>query len=64
MGQHVGLPRPDVEAGEAGIEGVSNSAQVGTGFKKVCGEAVAQRVGMDAPVVEASAFGCDLTCTR
>ena len=39
-----------------------NSAQVGTGFKKVCGEAVAQRVGMDAPVVEASAFGCDLTC--
>jgi hypothetical protein len=37
-----------------------NSAQVGTGFKKVCGEAVAQRVGMDAPVVEASAFSSDL----
>ncbi len=35
-------------------------AQVGTGFKKVGRETVAQSVGMDAPVIEASSFGGNL----
>src|SRR5271170_6740938 len=46
-------------------------AQVGAGFKKVCGEAMAQGVRMDALVREACAFGglftsCpeDLRCYR
>lgn len=34
--------------------------QVGAGLKKMSREAVAQSVGMDAPVVETSAFGSDL----
>ena len=37
-----------------------NGAQVGASFEKVCGEAMSQGVGMNAPVVEASAFGSDL----
>ena len=37
-----------------------NGAQVGAGFEKVGRETVAQCVGMNAPVVEASAFGSDL----
>ena len=37
-----------------------NSAQISTGFEKVGRETVAQRVGMNAPVVESSAFGSDL----
>ncbi len=34
-----------------------NGAQVRSGFKKVGRETVAQRVGMNAPVIETSAFG-------
>ena len=37
-----------------------NSAQIGTSFKKVGRETVAQSVGMNAPVVETSAFSSDL----
>ena len=37
-----------------------NGAQVGAGFEKVGRETVAQSVRMNAPVVEASAFGGDL----
>jgi hypothetical protein len=37
-----------------------NGAQVGAGFEKVCGETMPQGVGMNAPVVEASAFSSDL----
>jgi hypothetical protein len=37
-----------------------NGAQVRSGFKKVGRETVAQRVGMNAPVIETSAFGSDL----
>ncbi len=37
-----------------------NRAQVGAGFKKVGRETVAQSVGMNAPVVETSAFSSDL----
>src|SRR5487761_1299761 len=37
-----------------------DGAQVGAGFEKVGGEAVAQRVGMNAPVVETGALGGDL----
>ena len=37
-----------------------NRAQISTGFKKMGRETVAQRVGMNASVVEASAFGSDL----
>lgn len=40
-----------------------NGAQVGAGFEKVCGEAMSQGVGMDAPVIEACAFGGDLAGT-
>jgi hypothetical protein len=40
-----------------------NSAQVGTGFEKVCGETMPQCVGMDAPVIEARALGGDLAGT-
>jgi hypothetical protein len=36
------------------------SAQVGAGFKKMGRETMAQGVGMNAPVVEASAFGSNL----
>src|ERR1039458_9354322 len=35
-------------------------AQVGAGFKKVSRETMAQGVGMNAPVVETSAFSSDL----
>ena len=38
-----------------------NGAQVGAGFKKMCGEAMTQSVGMNAPVVEPGAFCSDLT---
>src|ERR1035438_7738441 len=37
-----------------------NGAQVGAGFEKVCGETMPQGVGMDAPVIEACAFGGNL----
>ena len=37
-----------------------DGAQVGAGFKKMGRETVTQSVGMNAPVVEASAFGRDL----
>ena len=37
-----------------------NGAQVGAGFKKVGREAVAQSVRMNAPVIEACAFGGNL----
>jgi hypothetical protein len=37
-----------------------DGAQVGASFKKVGRETVAQSVGMNAPVVEASAFSSDL----
>ena len=37
-----------------------NGAQVGAGFKKMGRETMAQSVGMNAPVVEAGAFGGDL----
>ena len=39
------------------------SAQIGAGFKKVGREAMPQGVGMNAPVVEASAFGSNLAGT-
>ena len=38
-----------------------NGAQVSSCLKKMGRETVAQRVGMDAPVVEASPFGGNLT---
>src|ERR1035438_4511180 len=38
-----------------------NGAQVSAGFEKVGRETMAQSVGMNAPVVETSAFGGDLT---
>src|SRR5580658_814674 len=37
-----------------------DGAQVGAGFKKMGRETMAQSVGMNAPVVEAGAFGSDL----
>ena len=37
-----------------------DGAQVGAGFKKVGRETMAQSVGVNAPVVEASAFSSDL----
>jgi hypothetical protein len=37
-----------------------DGAQVGTGFKEMGRETMAQSVGMNAPVVEAGAFGSDL----
>src|ERR1700689_2419291 len=37
-----------------------NGAQVRSGFKKVGRETMSQSVGMDAPVIEACAFGGDL----
>ena len=37
-----------------------DSAQVGACFEQVRGEAMSQSVGMNAPVVEAGAFGSDL----
>ena len=40
-----------------------NGAQVGAGFKKMCGEAMTQSVGMNAPVVEPGAFSRDLAGT-
>jgi hypothetical protein len=40
-----------------------DGAQVGAGFEKVCGEAMSQSVGMNAPVVEAGAFSSDLAGT-
>ena len=39
------------------------SAQVSAGLKQVRGEAMAQSVGMNAPVVEPSAFSRDLAGT-
>jgi len=38
-----------------------DGAQVGAGFEKMGGKAVAQRMGMDMLVCEAGAFGCILT---
>jgi hypothetical protein len=35
-------------------------AQVGAGFEKMCGEAVAKRVRMDVSLLKAGAFGGDL----
>jgi hypothetical protein len=40
-----------------------DGAQISAGFKKVGRETVAQGVGMNAPVVEASAFRSDLAGT-
>ena len=37
-----------------------NSAQIGAGFKQVGGETMSQGVRMDAPVIEAGAFGRNL----
>lgn len=37
-----------------------DGAQVGAGFKKMSRETMSQSVGMNAPVVEAGAFGSDL----
>src|ERR1035437_1491866 len=37
-----------------------DGAQVGAGFKQVCGEAMSQSVRMDVPVREAGALGSDL----
>ena len=37
-----------------------DGAQVGAGFKKMCGETMSQGVRMDMPVVESGAFGGDL----
>src|ERR1700684_4665931 len=38
-----------------------NGAQVGAGFKKMCGEAMTQSVRMDAPMLKARTFSSDLT---
>src|ERR1700677_802499 len=37
-----------------------NGAQVGAGFKKMCGEAMTQSVRMDAPMLKARTFSSDL----
>jgi hypothetical protein len=37
-----------------------DGAQVGAGFEQVCGEAMSQGVRMDAPMLEAGAFGSNL----
>src|SRR5271168_934830 len=37
-----------------------NGAQVGAGFKKMCGETMTQSVRMDAPVLKALTFSSDL----
>src|SRR5271168_2919853 len=37
-----------------------NGAQVGAGFKKMCGEAMTQSVRMDAPMLKAGTFSSDL----
>jgi hypothetical protein len=37
-----------------------NRAQVGAGFKQMCGETMSQGVRMNVPVVEAGAFSSDL----
>jgi hypothetical protein len=37
-----------------------DGAQIGAGFKQMCGEAMSQSVRMDAPVLKAGAFGGDL----
>src|SRR5271169_4995803 len=37
-----------------------NGAQVGAGFKKMCGEAMTQCVRMDAPLLKARTFSSDL----
>src|SRR5450631_1942979 len=37
-----------------------NSAQVGTGFEKMCGEAMSQSVRMDVPFLEPGALSGDL----
>ena len=36
-----------------------NGAQVGAGFKKVCGEAMTQSVRMDAPILKARTFSSE-----
>src|ERR1700684_31153 len=37
-----------------------NGAQVGAGFKKMCGEAMTQSVRVDAPILKARTFSSDL----
>src|ERR1700678_3163086 len=37
-----------------------NGAQVGAGFKKMCGKAMTQSVRMDAPLIKARTFSGDL----
>jgi hypothetical protein len=40
-----------------------DGAQVGTGFEKMCGEAVSQSVRMNVPVLKTGAFGSNLAGT-
>ena len=40
-----------------------DGAQVRAGFEKVCGEAMAQSVRMDVPVIEAGSFDGNLAGT-
>jgi hypothetical protein len=57
------LGQMQVDSGDLEIampEQYLNRAQVSAGFKKVGRETVAQSVGMNAPVVETSAFSSDL----